>query len=409
MDKPNLDSICLMPFISLGTKPDGVARLCCRAPSLEAKHNGEFVRWPGTTLEDTWNGETYRDVRKRMLAGEKLPECAVCWKEEASGKRSKRVKENYKFPHHFNRIRECQSDGRLDALPVHLDLRLGNTCNLRCRSCNPVFSSAIAAELRHRQGEWKDDPIMTSLHDGAFKRASRYVNWTDDPGFWSSINQLAASAEEIYISGGEPTLVPKLTEFLKTCIDNGHTNSLIRLNSNMTYLPDDMIAALSKFKRVKWGASIDAVGIRNDWLRFPSKFEEIEKNVNKLIEIGNPFEVEVNCTISMFNVASIPDLHAWAHNLGILLYLDFVHEPNFMQVEHLPSELKKELLTDILNFLDLKRLHTVEKHGFKYLLDCLNKPGNIESWKAAIHHAKILDRWQRTDISIACPEIAKFI
>ena len=403
------ETICIMPFISLGTKPDGVARVCCMAPSLEAKEDGKSVGWPGATLDSTWNGETFRDVRKRMLSGEKLSECSSCWKEESAGKRSKRIKENTKFSHHFDRIEECQSDGRLEALPVHLDLRLGNTCNLRCRSCNPIFSSAIAAELRHYQGEWEQDSVISVLHKGSFKRASKMINWTNDTTFWQSIDMLIPGAEEIYISGGEPTLVPKLTEFLKKCIDLGHTNALIRLNSNMTFLPEEMMLALSKFKKVKWGASIDAVGIRNDWLRYPSKFEKIEENVRNLIKLGNPFEIEVNCTVSLFNVSNIPDLYNWTHDLGMSLHLDFVHEPEFMQVEHLIEPLKKEISKNILDLFESDRLNPNERYCFRYLLDCLQKPGNPVSWDAAMHHALTLDRWQKTDISLACPEIAKYI
>lgn len=409
MTKSVPDTICMMPFVSLGTKPDGVARVCCMAPHLEAVKDNERVGWPGTTLEETWNGETFREVRKRMLSGEKLPECSACWKEEAAGKKSKRITENQKFSHHIDRINNCHPDGRVDQLPVYFDLRLGNTCNLKCRTCNPMFSSAIASELRHHKSEWQNDKIFAPQYTSSLERGSNSQSWTDDPDFWLMVDRLAETAEEMYISGGEPTLVPKLIEFLERCVKRGHVNSRIRLNSNMTRLPPAMIDSLSYFKRVDWGASVDGIGLRNDWMRFPSKFEEIEENVRKLIARGSPFNVEINCTVSVFNVANLPEMHAWARDLGVRLTVDVLHEPSYMQLENLPDPIKSQTIARLLELVNSKETSVNEKRSFSYVIKRLNEPRNIEAWQSVVRHAKMIDRWQGKDITVACPELAEFL
>ena len=37
-----------------------------------------------------------------------------------------------------------ENDGVVNDSPVYLDLRFGNKCNLKCRMCDPLFSTLIA-------------------------------------------------------------------------------------------------------------------------------------------------------------------------------------------------------------------------------------------------------------------------
>ena len=84
-----------------------------------------------------------------MLAGEEHPACDLCWKEESIGLNSKRVYMNKVVTngvkYDIDRIRNStQSDGTIDTkeFPLnYFDLRFGNLCNLKCRSCGPNDSS----------------------------------------------------------------------------------------------------------------------------------------------------------------------------------------------------------------------------------------------------------------------------
>ena len=77
-------TLCLAPWTHTYLSPQTERRMCCasREPAQSftqyidtAAGSGEYRP---TTLEQHWNSDHMRSVRQRMLAGETLPECAVC-------------------------------------------------------------------------------------------------------------------------------------------------------------------------------------------------------------------------------------------------------------------------------------------------------------------------------------------
>jgi hypothetical protein len=58
--------------------------MCCasREPAQNFRQYIDTESGTGTyipiTLEEHWNGDHMRSVRRRMMAGERLPECEVC-------------------------------------------------------------------------------------------------------------------------------------------------------------------------------------------------------------------------------------------------------------------------------------------------------------------------------------------
>ena len=77
MQKP--DSLCLAPWVHTYLSPQTERRMCCasREPAQNFKQYIDTESGTGTyipiTLEQHWNGEHMRSVRRRMMAGERLP------------------------------------------------------------------------------------------------------------------------------------------------------------------------------------------------------------------------------------------------------------------------------------------------------------------------------------------------
>src|SRR5205823_2565223 len=99
------------------------------------------VQGPDTEA-DLINNPTLKALRRRMLAGEWDPMCDRCRTAEDAGGTSSRKGRNEHFQRHIPRLlADTASDGTVRAAAVrHLDMRLGNYCNLTCRMCSPGAS-----------------------------------------------------------------------------------------------------------------------------------------------------------------------------------------------------------------------------------------------------------------------------
>ena len=80
-DRPYL---CTAPWTHTYVSPQGERRLCC-ASREEASFQKQYLdsgtaegKFKPLSLEEHWNSDYMKDIRKRMLAGEKLKQCQVC-------------------------------------------------------------------------------------------------------------------------------------------------------------------------------------------------------------------------------------------------------------------------------------------------------------------------------------------
>ena len=80
-DRPYL---CTAPWTHTYVSPQGERRLCC-ASREEASFQKQYLdsgtakgKFEPQSLKEHWNSDYMKDIRKRMLAGEAIPQCAVC-------------------------------------------------------------------------------------------------------------------------------------------------------------------------------------------------------------------------------------------------------------------------------------------------------------------------------------------
>ena len=87
------------------------------------------------------------------------------------------------------------------------------------------------------------------------------------------------------------------------CVDQGYAKDMIvEYNSNITNIPKRAWDIWKHFRRIGIGASIDAIGDLNYYIRYPSHFKKIWENLNKLSSADGNFKVWYATTISVYNV-----------------------------------------------------------------------------------------------------------
>lgn len=303
--------------------------------ALLTRPNGEPFEIHQDSLENVWSSESYRAVRRDLLEGRRPEVCKKCWREEDAGLTSYRMMSNRSRMFDY----EAKEDPPFKVR--YLDLRLGNVCNLKCRTCNPVSSSSWI-------GEWREVQNLAKLTgDGEVFDAEgfsklRNIAWPDDQRTLENLKTIAPSLEQIYLTGGEPTLIPKQFEFLDYLIDQGFAARIeLNYHTNLTKIHPRLIEYWRQFKHVHLNCSVDAVGELNDYIRHPSHWPTLDKNLRALKNL-NFLSLDLSSTIQVYNIFHLIPLFSYAEELGIKANIILVHQPRCFSIKTLPLMLKEK-------------------------------------------------------------------
>lgn len=234
-----------------------------------------------------------------MINGEFPSECKTCYFHEKNEIYSKRMESNLKFKHLIDGAKEnTNDDGSLKELDYkYIELRLGTVCNLKCVTCNPFSSN-----------RWNEDVKIfkdTEFEKNYFKCDIR-TEWFRSERFYDELYDKSPNLEEIWINGGEPTMIREHGYFLKKLIENDRAKNInLHYSINLTSLPDEFINMWKNFKNVRLHLSIDDIGERNDYIRYGAKWNVIMENFEKILQYKDIFRLEVCQTVSCLNVYNI--------------------------------------------------------------------------------------------------------
>lgn len=349
-------SFCTLPFIHLATHPIGTSTPCCITDMTDdmstAKKNGFNLFLDKDSLNDITNSENFKTIRKKMIEGEFPAECKTCYFHEKNNVYSKRMESNLKFKHLIDHAyANTNKDGSLKDLDYrYIELRLGTVCNLKCVTCNPFSSNRWNEDVKVFEG--------TEFEKNYFKCDIR-TEWFRSIKFYDELYDKCENLEEIWINGGEPTLIKEHGYFLQKLIDSGRSKDInLHYSINMTQIPDSFINIWKQFKNVRLHLSIDDLEERNDYIRTGSKWEIIYNNFLKIIKFKNIFKIEICQTVSCLNVYNIDKFKEFANKYDMIVAHNYVHHPSFQHVSILPIEMKEEIISNIkhLNEYELNRL-----------------------------------------------------
>ena len=393
-----MDTFCSLPWIHLATHPDGGVTLCCisdHTNAMSRSKNFEPLQYKSLnndSINDVINSDYFKQTRLEMLKGIVPEACKRCFEEEKHGVRSKRIEENEKFLFTDDLARAITAeDGTIPVNFKFVELRLGNLCNLKCRTCNPVSSTQwIKPHM-----EMKKD--LSFITDYETKINS---NWTENDSFWQDLFEHSKDLELIYINGGEPTLVEKHWVYLEELIKRGYNKKItLWYNINMTQIPDKLIDLWQQFKKVQLTCSIDDLYERNDYLRTGSSWSVIEDNLEKVRKI--PWlNTSVCQTISWLNVYYVDEFVSYMNNKGLHTHLNFVYDPKFLSVQVLPSELKDIIIKNSTN-LSSWQLNSISSQFVN--------ENNLNLFAKGIQYNEWLDKRSLTNFNEVFPEWSKIL
>jgi hypothetical protein len=319
-------TFCPIPWKHAVLATDGAFLSCAIAAStsgggLVRYEAGGLMRAGKSTLSEFRNSAAMRKLRLNMLAGKETPSvCQRCIDEEKHGLPFRRALEKSKA---YFSMEEAQAatapDGSIDPTKTGVavfNIRPGNLCNLRCRTCGPAQSSAWYDEWydNYHRG-FRDSGIRYALRKAAGEKArldgSPY-GWFGESSFEKEILANLSSLKEIHFSGGEPLISPDHLTLVRKLAESGRAREIaLDYNSNLTRLPSQLFEIWRSFRKVTIGVSVDGVGPLNDYLRPPSRFAEIRENLEKLDAAGSHIQYWITSTVSSLNVGRYHELVGW--------------------------------------------------------------------------------------------------
>lgn len=338
MTKP----LCTFPWAHLDIETNGDIKYCCASVYDERdshldKH-GNHYNINTHTIDEAWNSDRLRELRRKLHNGIKAPECRVCWDQEDKGQWSVRTAagqaESDCYPDIQKTVDASAKNGyAVDTDPHYYQIQTGNLCNLACKMCHSDYSTTYGDfyfEL------YPDDVNQTKYVDNSSdsKRVNNKPNRYDWPvkvGLSNLINgNKLEHITRLFLSGGEPTIILENLKFLEYLIESGHSKHIhLIIATNTTKINPRFAKSIKHFQKVTMILSIDAVGEPIEIQRYPAKWAQVDKNIKQYINIakenadGN-ISVAFNIVVSLLTLPTLDRLIDYIadHNLQFDIHID---------------------------------------------------------------------------------------
>lgn len=389
------DTFCVLPFMHLATNASGNFRVCCNSTPGENQildADGKSTNLSKNDIEEVWNSDFYKDIRQQFLDNKRPTICARCFEEEDAGVKSARKSFNESWFSDDIELRAHQSKMNVR----YIDLRLGNLCNLKCRMCNPYASSMWVKEWNEVVGSAQLVP-NEKLDQEDLDFLSK-MDWFNQSKVWENIAKVADSIEEIYLTGGEPTLATAQYELFQYLHDKQLSQNIrLKYNTNLTNIPKEMVWHWHRFKLVKINASIDAVGPLDRYIRYPSSWDKVFENFKELRRLRNT-RMQVHTTVQTYNILHLPEIYKWADSIMFDdIYLNILNHPYCLNVRTLPDEIKQEAEKRLQPYLNRPKV--------KQLIKYMWKDSWFDSyWKEFVNYTNVMDQKRNENILELIPE-----
>lgn len=433
------DTFCPIPWNFQAVRNNGDIRICCQAN--QTKNQGVVRKLDGSpynagidNMEEARNATLMKEVRKNMLVGEWSEECGRCKSEEASGLNSRRQYEleNWKFSLDDARY-VTEPDGSIREPKLeYYDLRFGNLCNLACRMCGPTDSHTWYEQWTeyNNSTEYKDTHGIVKLtRNDKGRLTTADYDWHNSENFWTQIEANIPNIRHVYMAGGEPMMIERHYEFLQRCIDSGYSkNIIIEYNTNMTSLPNRVLDMWTKFKQVRVGASMDGYGAMVEYQRWPLKWEQAYKNLQKLDEYAQNNSNIIPwmaCTVTVYNIWHIPLFMKWKLDTSGFKKINstkkrpiithhVAHGPQRLNVRILPLDMKQQIVDYYNDYIKIfheqypTEIATNAEQILSGIMKYMLSGDYTEYFDEFLRFTKYLDSAREQSLADLVPEYARF-
>jgi sulfatase maturation enzyme AslB (radical SAM superfamily) len=262
--------------------PSVYTQQCCLRPDS----------YENTVGVDVWNDPVLAPLRETNNKNIWHKDCWTCQGNELAGLASFRT----------GMLEKLGQNKNLSG-PQRLDLKFDISCNLACRTCGPQCSTYWQRHLKENSIEFT---------------ATSPISKADE--IIKVLKTLDLSNLEIVVFCGGETLMGnaywQVAEAIADMCPHAKDKITLCFQTNGTQSVDKKYySTIEKFQLIKLHISLDGVGGRFEYLRWPATWNQVVDNINNLKEtlpVNVMFLLQE--TISIFNLYYQDELAQWVQN-----------------------------------------------------------------------------------------------
>lgn len=360
MNKP--ETLCMAPWTHTYLSPQTERRMCCasREPAQNFEQyidtstgSGKYIP---ITLADHWNSDHMRSVRRRMLAGETLPECEVC-NNKLLNTDVYRSYFNQLFGHKYlQAVETTDVSGFTTMAPVSWDYRFSNLCNFKCRMCGDMLSSSWESEQQqHKMINWSN-PKNNWMKTEIKQQIEQFQTTQIEAEFAAAVED--HRVEEVYWVGGEPLMYEQHWRYMQRIIELGdgkhvyarYNTNLSRINYRGCNLYSDILCYLRDWQIC---ASLDGTGAIGEYIRTGLDYAKWLENFKAGVAVATSRrQMRIDFTLTLPGMFEVENIQQLGSNLGvdILAKVVFSFTPDIvMSPLVLPRSILDPWVDEIIN------------------------------------------------------------
>ncbi len=399
-ESPN-KTFCMAPWTHTYISPQSERRMCCASREehmmqrqyIDASNDkstgkykevGTIEDYKPVSLEEHWNSPYMKDIRKKLMAGETIPQCAVCNDSILGPSTYRQWFTGFLFKDKIEQaFAETDDDGYTTMPPISFDYRVSNLCNFKCRMCGEPLSSSWESEKR-KHGLWspENQPFRVPENKAIIDRFQKEVV---EEEFWAAI--CSGVVEEIYWVGGEPLMYDIHWRAMdRLAQDNNLRKVHLRYNSNLSrvrfgshYLYD----WLPQAKDWTMCASIDGTGKIGEFIRTGLKWDQWDQNFREGVALpGGKDRMLMDLTLTGPGMFDLKNFFDYALELDVKIETKrmFAFHPDIVfSPMAWPRHILNRIVNDNLEYIRPRATHK-QQTLIRELENMLVTPTFQEQW-----------------------------
>jgi len=409
------------PFTGLATREDGAIQVCCRSHPIGWIQN--------ETLEEIWNGDNMKRIRKQVLTGYRPPECEPCFSLEDQGVESLRQRHvkgeipEARIKLYPRATESMRSDFTMPFEIPTMELKLNNLCNLKCRMCHPGDSTSWN-DWSEVKDFYKDTGkvIYNLVEDHNLERKPLLDKFEDNPNWWSSLENNLPHFRRVEFAGGEPLMDPQHYRILDMLAPYGHQIE-IKYATNLSMLGKNNRTVWQywpKFKSVAVNVSIDGIGTSYEYIRGNASWAELINNIKQIQTIPNISRIVGAVAVQVSNIMILDKMvEYFLDDLGIVFYTNMVRYPDVLSIQVMPRELQlvaierlekvKSRVKDFKLVKEHPMLENLTYGQIQGVINFLNSENESHRWHDCIEFNRRLDMTRDQSFVDVTPEFRPYV
>lgn len=328
---------CSLLWKHISNEPFGHVRTCCIARERVTDSEGEEYTLGETSIREIFHSDYYKNIRQAIRDGERPKNCDACWRDEDNGVKSKRQIYNEYAEFRYPEIDYAEEPD----MPEDLQIILSTTCNLKCRTCNPNYSSKWVKEAEARKMPYIKESVKVEMDD------------IENSKFWTDLDDWLPHAKYLEVMGGEPFYMKEFKVFANKLIDDDIAKNVhVNLSTNGTTLNKKFLQKMiDNFASVGFNVSIDGIGKRFEYLRHGANWKEVSENLDYFHSLTPGIAIGITVTISSLNVHYLAEFHKtfaerWPN---FIIFHNIANFPTWYNPNIFPEECKEDIVAPLLD------------------------------------------------------------